>query len=143
MKKLNLIIGILFLLPIFAKAQYKEPTVEEIAKKNVDELETRLKLNATQKNVIYAFAFTQAKEQAKLIKIARTEGYTNEIGDKMYKIQNETNKNIRLILKPEQLPEFEKVLEERSNGTNTQKKKKKKNNEEEEKVVGIEGLKEN
>lgn len=125
------------------KAQQKMPTAQEMAVKNVDELEKKLKLTSTQKSVIYNYVFDMSKQQLELIK--RQQAGTSKEDDvtKFYKLQNETNDNIRTILKGEQLPEFEKVLEDRLNGNTKKKKKKgKKGKEEEEEVVtGISGLK--
>ncbi len=122
--------------------QPKMPTPEELAKKNVDELETRLKLSSTQKSVIYNYAYNLAKEQIALSKKQQATGFNDEEISKLYRLNNETNKNIKAVLKPEQIVEFDKVIEDRLNGVDpTKKKKKKKKGEEEEKVVGIEGLK--
>lgn len=120
------------------------PTAQEMTVKNVDELEKKLKLTSTQKSVIYNYVFDMSKQQLELIK--RQQAGTTKEDDvtKFYKLQNDTNDNIRKILKGEQLTEFEKVLEDRLNG-NVKKKKKKgkgKDKEEEEEVVtGISGLK--
>ena len=122
--------------------QPKMPTPEELAKKNVDELETRLKLSSTQKSVIYNYAYNLAKEQIALSKKQQATGFNDEEISKLYRLNNETNKNIKAVLKPEQIVEFDKVVEDRLNGVDpNKKKKKKKKGEEEEKVVGIEGLK--
>lgn len=122
--------------------QPKMPTPEELAKKNVDELETRLKLSSTQKSVIYNYAYNLAKEQIALGKKQQATGFNDEEISKLYRLNNETNKNIKAVLKPEQIVEFDKIIEDRLNGVDpTKKKKKKKKGEEEEKVVGIEGLK--
>lgn len=122
--------------------QPKMPTPEELAKKNVDELETRLKLSSTQKSVIYNYAYNLAKEQIALSKKQQATGFNDEEISKLYRLNNETNKNIKAVLKPDQIVEFDKIIEDRLNGVDpTKKKKKKKKGEEEEKVVGIEGLK--
>ncbi len=127
---------------IFSTIAQKQPTAEELAKKNVDELEKRLKLSPTQKNVINNYAFFIAKEQIALYKKQMASGVENDELTKYYRLQNETNKNIRNVLKPDQVAEYEKVLEERLSGIDpTKKKKKQKKGEEEDKVVGIEGLK--
>jgi uncharacterized protein YpmB len=127
---------------IFSGFAQKQPTAEEIAKKNIDELEKRLKLSATQKNVIYNYAFNLAKEQIALYKKQQANGYNDEEMTRYYRLQNESNKNIKTLLKPDQIAEYDKVIEERLSGIDpTKKKKKLKKGEEEEKVVGIEGLK--
>jgi protein CpxP len=121
--------------------QNKMPTPTEIAQKNVDDLDKRLKLNATQKSVIYSFTFNQAKEQADLIKRQQAGNSREEDVDKFYKLQNETTKNIRNVLRPEQQAEYDKVIEERLSGKGLKgKNKKKKKGEEEEVESDIKGL---
>ncbi|MEJ5993982.1 hypothetical protein WG904_06055 [Pedobacter sp. Du54] len=141
MKRLIFTIVLIFGVFFSCFAQ-KQPTAEELAKKNVDELQKRLKLSPTQKNVINNYAFFIAKEQIALYKKQMATGVENEELTKYYRLQNETNKNIRNVLKPDQAAEYDKILEERLSGIDpTKKKKKLKKGEEEEKVVGIEGLK--
>ncbi|MCZ4243385.1 hypothetical protein [Pedobacter punctiformis] len=111
--------------------QNKMPTPSEIAQKNVDDLDKRLKLNGTQKSVIYSFTYNQAKEQADLIKRQQAGNSREEDVDKFYKLQNETSKNIRNVLRPEQQPEYDKIIEERLSGKSNKSKKKKKGEEEE------------
>jgi len=142
MKKLILMMMLVLGAVFSSIAQQKQPTAEELAKKNMDELEPRLKLSSTQKSVIYNYAFNLAKEQIALYKKQQVTGYNDEELTKYYKLQNETNKNIKTVLKPDQIIEFDKITEERLSGVDPKKKKKKlKKGEEEEKVVGIEGLK--
>ncbi|HTM98143.1 MAG TPA: hypothetical protein VL088_05355 [Pedobacter sp.] len=126
----------------FSSFAQKQPTAEEIAKKNVDELEKRLKLSPTQKNVIYNYAFNLAKEQIALYKKQQATGYNDEEMTRYYRLQNDVNKSIKTVLKADQITEYDKLTEERLSGIDPNKKKKKlKKGEEEEKVVGIEGLK--
>lgn len=142
MKTYILLAFLLLGLGSLTKAQQKMPTAQEMTVKNVDELEKRLKLTPTQKSVIYNYVFDMSKQQLDLIK--RQQAGTSKEDDvtKFYKVQNETNDNIRTILKGDQLPEFEKVLEDRLNGVTKKKKNKKgKEKEKEEVVTGISGLK--
>ena len=142
MKTYILLAFLLLGLGSISKAQQKMPTAQEMTVKNVDELEKRLKLTPTQKSVIYNYVFDMSKQQLDLIK--RQQAGTSKEDDvtKFYKVQNDTNDNIRTILKGDQLPEFEKVLEDRLNGVTKKKKNKKgKGKEEEEVVTGISGLK--
>lgn len=142
MKTYILLAFLLLGLAFITKAQQKMPTAQEMTVKNVDELEKRLKLTPTQKSVIYNYVFDMSKQQLDLIK--RQQAGTSKEDDvtKFYKVQNDTNDNIRTILKGDQLPEFEKVLEDRLNGVTKKKKNKKgKGKEEEEVVTGISGLK--
>ena len=141
MKNLVLI-AVLIFGAFFSSFAQKQPSTEELAKKNIDELEKRLKLSPTQKNVVYNFAFSLAKEQLSLYKKQVTNGYNDEETTRYYKFQNEINKSIKAVLKSDQITEYEKIIEESLNGIDhTKKKKKLKKGEEEEKVVGIEGLK--
>lgn len=143
MKRYILLAFVLFGLNTMTKAQQKMPTAQEMTVKSVEELEKRLKLTSTQKGVIYNYIFDMSKQQLDLIK--RQQAGTSNEDDitKFYKLQNDTNDKIRTILKGEQLPEFEKVLEDRLNGDTKKKKKNKKGKgkEEEEVVTGISGLK--
>lgn len=141
MKKFLSALFLFTTIAIAALAQPKMPTPDELAKKNVDELETRLKLSSTQKSIIYNYAYNMAKEQVTLMKKQQATGYDDEEVTKIYRLNNETNKNIKAVLKPEQILEYDKIVEERLSGIDPKKKKKKKKGEEEEKVVGIEGLK--
>lgn len=141
MKKLVLMFALLVGLALNVSAQ-KIPTAQELAKKNIDEMETRLKLSATQKSVLYNIAYDMAKDQLALYKKQQAGTYVDEDGTVFFKKQNESNNTIRRLLKPEQVEEFNKLIEDRLNGVDPKKKKKKlKKGEEEEKVVGIEGLK--
>ncbi|MBB5438294.1 hypothetical protein HDC92_001969 [Pedobacter sp. AK017] len=144
MKKYILIALVLLGMNTLAMGQQnKMPTAQEMTAKNVDELEKRLKLSPTQKSVIYTYVYDMSKQQLDLIK--RQQAGTSKEDDvtKFYKLQNETNDNIRTILKGDQLPEFEKVLEERLSGVDRKKKKNKKGKQdkEEEVVSDISGLK--
>ena len=139
---------VIFLLLVFvgisglANAQQnKMPTPDEIAKKNVEDLDKRLKLNDTQKSVIYRFTFNQAKEQADLVKRQQAGNSREDDVDKFYKLQNETSKSIRNVLKGEQQTEYDKVIEERLSGKSAKgKNKKKKKGEKEEVEADIKGL---
>lgn len=131
MKRLVILFVILVGVNGLVRAQQnKMPTPTEIAQKNVDELDKRLKLNGTQKSVIYSFTYNQAKEQAELIKRQQAGNSKEEDVDKFYKLQNETSKNIRNVLRPEQQLEYDKVIEERLSGKSQKNKKKKKGEEE-------------
>lgn len=104
--------------------QNKMPTPSEIAKKNVEDLDKKLKLNDTQKSIIYSLTYTQAKEQADLIKRQQAGTSREEDADKYYKLQNETTKSIRNVLKGDQQKQYDKVIEERLSGKSNKKKKK-------------------
>ncbi|MBY0543757.1 MAG: hypothetical protein K2P75_10165 [Sphingobacteriaceae bacterium] len=141
MKRLILIL-VLALGVFFSSSAQKIPTAEELAKKNIEEMDKRLKLTPTQKGVIYNYAFDMAKEQLSLYKKQQAGSSKPEDETRIYRLQNEMNSNIKTVLKGDQVDEFNKLIEERLSGVDPAKKKKKlKKGEEEEKVVGIEGLK--
>ncbi|MFC4211969.1 hypothetical protein ACFOWA_12290 [Pedobacter lithocola] len=104
--------------------QNKVPTSSEIAKKNVEDLDKKLKLNDTQKSIIYSLTFNQAKEQSDLIKRQQAGTSKEEDVDKFYKLQNETSKGIRNVLKGDQQTKYDKIIEERLSGKSNKKKKK-------------------
>lgn len=117
--------------------QNKVPTPTEIAKKNVEDLDKKLKLNDTQKSIIYSLTFNQAKEQADLVKRQQAGNSREDDADKYYKLQNQTSKNIRDVLKGDQQTKYDKIIEERLSGKGNKKKKK---GEEEEVEGDINGL---
>jgi len=116
-----LIIGTSTLL--FAQ-QNKMPTSAEIAKKNVEDLDKKLKLNDTQKSIIYSLTYNQAKEQSELVKRQQAGTSREDDVDKFYKLQNETSKGIRNVLKGDQQTQYDKIIEERLSGKSNKKKKK-------------------
>ncbi|GAA3974105.1 hypothetical protein GCM10022246_28040 [Pedobacter ginsengiterrae] len=117
--------------------QNKVPTPTEIAKKNVEDLDKKLKLNDTQKSIIYSLTFNQAKEQADLVKRQQAGNSREDDADKYYKLQNQTSKGIREVLKGDQQTKYDKIIEERLSGKSNKKKKK---GEEEEVEGDINGL---
>lgn len=121
--------------------QQKMPTAQELTVKDVDEMAERLKLSSTQKSVIYNYKFELYKFQLDLVKKQQAGTSKEDDVSKFYRLQNQTNDNIKTILKGEQLAEFDKLLEDRSNGENKKKKKKKGKKDEEDVVTGISGLK--
>ena len=142
MKRFLLMFSMIFGLIFFAEAQ-KMPTAVEIATKNIDALTKKVKINPTQRNIIYNYMLDFAKEQVTFAKKQQAGMFNQDDMVKLYKLQNENNDNIRGILKGEQLDEFDKYLEEQLRGGDKKKKKKGKHNkdEEEEVVTGISGLK--
>ncbi len=125
----------------FAQSQ-KMPTAQELTVKSVDEMVERLKLSPTQKSVIYNYTFELYKQQLDLVKKQQAGSSGEDDVTKFYKFQNQTNNNIKTILKGDQIVEFDKLLEDRLNGETDKKKKgkKKKENKEEGPGTGISGL---
>ena len=103
-------------------------------------MEKKIKLNPTQRSIIYNYTVDMYKEQLALAKKQQTGGYSDESVAKIYKLQNDTNNNIRNILKGEQQTQYDDFVEEQLRGPQ-KKKKKGKHDEEEETVSGISGLK--
>ncbi|QNK64433.1 hypothetical protein H7F33_08135 [Pedobacter sp. PAMC26386] len=132
---LCMLMGMIF----FAKAQKAPPTASEMATKSIEAMDKKLKLNSTQKNIIYNYTFDLCKEQVALSKKQQTGLYNEEDISKFYRKQNETTKNIRNVLKGEQQTQYDQYVEEMLRGGD--KKKKKGKHEQEEVVTGIDGLK--
>ncbi|MCZ4223880.1 hypothetical protein [Pedobacter rhodius] len=124
MKKVIFLFLLIIGIGTLANAQQKAPTPTEIAKKNVDDLDKKLKLNETQKSIIYSLTYNQAKEQSDLIKKQQAGNTREEDVDKFYKLQNETSKSIRNVLKGEQQAQYDKIIEDRLSGKANKKKKK-------------------
>ena len=124
---------------LIAQSQ-KMPTAQELTVKNVEEMVERLKLSPTQKSIIYNYTFELYKQQLDLVKKQQAGTSGEDDVAKFYKFQNQTNNNIKSILKGDQIPEFDKLLEDRLNGETSKKKKNKKKNKEEEPSTGISGL---
>jgi len=141
MKKFVLTLCMLLGMIFFAKAQKAPPTASEMATKSIEAMDKKLKLNPTQKNVIYNYTLDLCKEQVALSKKQQTGMYNEDDISKFYRMQNETTKNIRNILKGEQQTQYDQYLEEMLRGGDKKKKKGKHSKEEEEVVTGIDGLK--
>jgi protein CpxP len=134
---LSMILGTFF----FAAAQQKVPTATELTTKSMDALDKKVKLNPTQRNIIYNYTLDMYKEQLALSKKQQAGGSIEDDIAKFYRHQNETTKNIRNILKGDQQTDYDNFLEEQLRGGDKKKKKKHSKDEEEEVVTGIAGLK--
>jgi protein CpxP len=144
MKNFFIILLIFVGINTIAVAQQKTPTAVELATKSMEKMEKRLKLNSTQRSVIYNYTLDMSREQLAMVKKQQAGTYNEDDISKFYKLQNETNQSIRNILKGDQQTEYDKFMEEQlnSNGKKKKKGKKGKNDKEEEEVVtGISGLK--
>ena len=123
-----------------AKSQQKVPTVTELTTKSMDALEKKIKLNPTQRSIIYNYTLDLSRQQLELSKKQQAGNFGEDDMARFYKLQNETHSNIRNILKDQQQTDYDNYLEEQLRGVKKKKKKKGKD-EEEEVVTGISGLK--
>lgn len=123
-----------------ANAQQKVPSPVEIATKNIEAMEKKVKLSPTQRSIIYNYTLDLCKEQAELSKKQQTGMFNEDDIGRFYKKQNQTTQNIKSILKGDQLADYDKFIEDQLRGGDKKKKKKGKH-EEEDVVTGIEGLK--
>ncbi|MET3113583.1 protein CpxP [Pedobacter sp. CG_S7] len=134
---LSIVLGTMFL----THAQ-KIPTPVELATKKIESFTKKIKVNTTQRNVIYNYMLDISKTQVDLAKKQQAGLFNPEDLGKFYKLQNESNENIRNILKGDQQTDFDKFIEEELRGGQKKKKKGKHGKEEDEEVVtGISGLK--
>jgi protein CpxP len=142
MKKYILSFILVLSISFYAAAQQKMPTASELTSKSMDALAKKIELNPTQKNIIYNYTLDLYTAQLALSKKQQA-GQSNEDDiTKMYKLQNETTRNIKNILKGEQLDQYDQFIEDQMRGGDKKKKKGKRIKEEEEDVVtGISGLK--
>lgn len=143
MKKYALILLIACATVSFVQAQQqKTPTATELTDKTMAALDKKVKLNQTQKNIIYNYMLDISKEQLAISKKQQTGANVEDDVTRFYKHQNETTQNIKNILKGDQLTDYDKFIEEQLRGGEKKKKKGKRGKEEEEEVVtGISGLK--
>jgi len=140
MKRSFLVLIVVLSTSLFAMAQ-KVPTAAELTKKSMEALDKKIKLNATQRNIIYNYTLDLYAAQLALSKKQQSGQPIEDDITRMYKLQNETTANIRNILKGEQLDQYDQFLEEQLRGGDKKKKKGKNAKEEEEVVTGISGLK--
>lgn len=141
MKKYILILFTIIATCSIANAQKTPPTATEMATKSMDAMEKKIKLNPTQRSIIYNYTVDMYKEQLLLAKKQQSGGYSDDNVAKIYKLQNDTNANIRNILKGEQQTQYDEFVEEQLRNPVSKKKKGKHKDEEEETVSGISGLK--
>ena len=141
MKKILLVLSMVFGIVYLSGAQQKGPSPSEILSKNIDSLTKKLKLNPTQRSVVYNYMLDLSKEQQEITKKQAAGSFNEDDVSRFYKKQNETTKNIRNVLGADQQKEYDKYLEEQLRGGNKKKKKSKHKGDEEDVVTGIEGLK--
>lgn len=141
MKRYVLILMMVAGLGLFAKAQKVPPTAVEMTDKNIEALEKKVKLNPTQRGIIYNYTLDMFKEQVAISRKQQAGTFQEDDIARFYKMQNQTSKNIRNILKGEQQTQYDEFQEEQLRGGDKKKKKKKHSKDEEEDVVtGISGL---
>jgi protein CpxP len=140
MKRPFLILVLVLSTSLYALAQ-KVPTAAELTSKSMEALDKKIKLNATQRNIIYNYTLDLFAAQLALSKKQQSGQPIEDDITRMYKLQNETTANIRNILKGEQLEQYDEFLEEQLRGGDKKKKKGKNAKVEEEVVTGISGLK--
>jgi len=141
MKKYLLMLMMATGLSQFANAQKVPPTAVELTDKNIEALDKKVKLNPTQRGIIYNYTLDMYKEQVAIGKKQQAGTFQEDDIARFYKMQNVTSKNIRNILKGEQQTQYDEFQEEQLRGGDKKKKKKKHSKDEEEDVVtGISGL---
>jgi|GEM_PF-344572 len=141
MKKYILILTMVMGSFLYAEAQPKMPTPSEMATKNIDALDKKVKLNPTQRSIIYNYTLDLYKEQSEVSKRQQAGTGSEDDVTRYYKHQNETTQNIRNILKGEQQTQYDSFLEEQLRGGAKKKKKKHAKDDDDEVVTGISGLK--
>jgi len=141
MKKYVLILSMVLGLMSFAIAQPKIPTATELTTKRMEAMDKKIKLNPTQRSIIYNYTLNMFSTELDLSKKQQAGMGSEEDSAKFYKLQNQTTVNIRNILKGEQQTQFDDFMEEQLRGGDKKKKKKHSKDDEEDVVTGISGLK--
>jgi protein CpxP len=141
MKQYGLLLMMILGVTFFAAAQ-KIPTASELTTKNMDALSKKVKLNPTQRNIIYNYTLDLYSAQLALSKKQQTGASNEDDITRIYRLQNETTASIRNILKGEQLAQYDAFLDEQMRGGDKKKKKRSKTEEtgDAEVVTGISGL---
>ncbi|WP_158799846.1 hypothetical protein [Pedobacter sp. L105] len=142
MKRYIIILSMIFGLISFVNAQPKTPTAVELATKSITAMEKKVKLNPTQRSIIYNYTLDMYTQQLELSKKQQAGNGSEDDTAKFYKLQNQTVQNIRNLLKGDQQTDYDAFLEEQLRGGDKKKKKGKHSKDDDDEVVtGISGLK--
>lgn len=115
MKKAGLLIIVVLFLSMISMAQNRQnATPEEMAKSQTEQINKKCDLDKTQEKKVYEVSLKSGKEMAKLRDEMRNgNGDRDAMREKMGKIRDTQNKEMKKILSDEQYEKYEKYLEER------------------------------
>lgn len=103
------------LLTMVSKAQnWQSATPEEMAKRQTEQIKEKCGLDKDQEKKVYDLSLKSSKEMAKLRSEMQGGGGPNDaMREKMTKMREDQNKEMKKILSADQYVKYEKYLEER------------------------------
>jgi Na+-transporting methylmalonyl-CoA/oxaloacetate decarboxylase gamma subunit len=115
MKKIGFLMIALLLGTIVSMGQnWQSATPEEMAKRQTDQIKEKCGLDKNQEQKVYALSLESGKKMAKMREeMQASGGPSDEMREKMMKIRDDQNKEMKKILTADQYVKYEKYLEER------------------------------
>lgn len=115
MKKIGFLMIAVLLITMVSKAQnWQSATPEEMAKRQTEQIKEKCGLDKDQEKKVYDLSLKSSKEMAKLRSEMQGGGGPNEgMREKMTKMRQDQNKEMKKILTADQYVKYEKYLEER------------------------------
>jgi hypothetical protein len=113
MKKIGFLLIALIMGTIVGTAQnWQNATPEEMAKRQTDQIKEKCGLDKAQEKKVYDLQLESSKKMAKMREEMQG-GDRDSMRDKMAKMREDQNKEMKKILTAEQYVKYEKYLEER------------------------------
>ncbi|TNF40131.1 MAG: hypothetical protein EP310_09475 [Bacteroidetes bacterium] len=115
MKKIGFLMIALLLGAMVSFGQnWQNATPEEMAKRQTEQIKEKCGLDKDQEKKVYELSLKSSKEMAKLRSEMQGGGGPNEgMREKMMKMREDQNKEMKKILSADQYVKYEKYLEER------------------------------
>lgn len=115
MKKIGFLMFAFILGTMASMAQnWQNATPEEMAKRQTEQIKEKCSLNKDQEKKVYDLNLETSKKMAKMREEMQGGGRPNEgMREKMTKIREDQNKEMKKILTADQFVQYEKYLEER------------------------------
>lgn len=114
MKKIGFLLLTFMLATTVIVAQNRQnSTPEEMAKQQTEQIKEKCDLDKAQEKKVYEVSLKSGKEMAKMRDEMRNGGDRDAMREKMMKLRDEQNKEMKKILSEDQYKKYEKYLEER------------------------------
>lgn len=112
MKKIGFLLITLILGTVVGRAQnWQNATPEDMAKRQTEQIKEKCGLDKDQEKKVYDLSLKSSKEMAKMRE--QGGGDRDAMREKMAKMREDQNKEMKKILSAEQYKKYEKYLEER------------------------------
>jgi periplasmic protein CpxP/Spy len=92
---------------------WQNSTPEEMAKRQTDQIKEKCGIDKDQEKKVYDLSLKSSKEMAKMREGMQGGGDRDAMREKMTKMRDEQNKEMKKILTADQYVKYEKYLEER------------------------------